>query len=174
MTAEIVVLDSSVLINFLVLNRADLLRQHPYYSFWITDHVRKEITRDYPQQVERLEQALQQGWIQQTALTNEQEITIFGQLALGQRLGAGECAAIAAAIHQNGWVALDDKVARKEARKISRTIKLIDTQTLIVSMIQQGLLSIEAADVMKTVWEKQYRFRLKLNSFADLLGQEES
>lgn len=72
----------------------------------------------------------------------------------------------------NAYVALDDKVARKETRKLFHDLGLLNTQTLIVSMIRAGVLSVEEADHMKAVWEKEHRFRLKIGSFADLLSEE--
>jgi hypothetical protein len=52
------VLETSVLVNFLAIDRVDLLASHPSYRFIITDHVRDEITSNYPEQVERLERAV--------------------------------------------------------------------------------------------------------------------
>jgi predicted nucleic acid-binding protein len=42
---RIVVADTSVLINFLHLDRLDLLGALPGYGFWIPEHVVAEITR---------------------------------------------------------------------------------------------------------------------------------
>ncbi|MEW6238151.1 MAG: hypothetical protein AB1656_22405 [Candidatus Omnitrophota bacterium] len=47
---ESVYLDTSVLINFLRIDRADLLENHSGFSFFITDHVEQEITKRYAQQ----------------------------------------------------------------------------------------------------------------------------
>jgi hypothetical protein len=42
-----VLLDTSVLINFLAVDRVDLLGHHPRYRFLVTEHVRKEVTAHY-------------------------------------------------------------------------------------------------------------------------------
>jgi len=45
------VLETSVLVNFLKIDRVDLLARHPSYEFIITEHVRAEITQHYPDQL---------------------------------------------------------------------------------------------------------------------------
>ena len=53
----VVIADTSVLINFLVLDRVGLLAGVPTHRFVVTDHVRTEITAHYHEQLQRLEQA---------------------------------------------------------------------------------------------------------------------
>ncbi|MEW6238150.1 MAG: hypothetical protein AB1656_22400 [Candidatus Omnitrophota bacterium] len=90
-------------------------------------------------------------------------------MILGKRLGKGESAAIAAAVARNGSVAMDDKTARRIARKMFPKLSLLDTQTLMVSLIRHGILDIDEADRIKNIWETQHRFTLKINSFKDLV-----
>ena len=52
------VIDTSSLINFLAIDQAQLLAEHPSYRFVVTDHVRGEVTKRYQLQVDRLEAAL--------------------------------------------------------------------------------------------------------------------
>jgi predicted nucleic acid-binding protein len=49
-----VVVDTSVLINFLNVDRLDLFASHPQYRFLVTEHVKREVTEHYPQQINRL------------------------------------------------------------------------------------------------------------------------
>ena len=53
------VLETSVLVNFLKIDRVDLLARQPDYEFLITEHVGAEITQHYPNQLARLETAIQ-------------------------------------------------------------------------------------------------------------------
>ncbi len=62
-TPQEVVIDTSVLINFLVIHRLDLLVGHPGFRFVVTDHVREEITEHYPEQMAQLEDAIDTGKI---------------------------------------------------------------------------------------------------------------
>ena len=53
----VVVTDTSVLVNFLCIDRMDLIARHSY-RFMITSHVVEEITDHYPEQQARLNAAL--------------------------------------------------------------------------------------------------------------------
>ena len=77
-------------------------------------------------------------------------------------------AAIACAIHCGYVLAIDDRRATREAAARS-DLEIVRTQDLIVSMIDQNLLSIAEADAIKDDWEKRHRFRLTISSFAELL-----
>jgi len=57
MSETVVITDTSVLINFLVLDRAGLLARLSTHRFVVTHHVRAEITTHYHEQLQRLEQA---------------------------------------------------------------------------------------------------------------------
>ncbi|HPO12164.1 MAG TPA: hypothetical protein PLI09_01860 [Candidatus Hydrogenedentes bacterium] len=166
---ESVVLDTSVLINFLAINRIDLLARHPQYRFSVTDHVRREVTIHYPEQMERLNAALASDSLMETRVEAIEELTLFAQLISTRRLGAGECAAIAAAIHRNQILALDDKAARKAALLLNPKMLLLDTQTLMVSLIRAGHLTIQQADGIKDLWAREHSFQLKIATFKDIL-----
>ena len=99
-TLPAAVLDTSVLINFLAIDQADLLADHPDYRFLITDHVRVEVTEFYPEQFDRLQKLLRQHAFEQIRVDTPEELEIFSRLIAGRRLGAGESAAVAAAIHR--------------------------------------------------------------------------
>src|SRR5581483_9763052 len=110
---EIAVSDTSVLINFLAVDRVDLLVHH--YSILITDHVRREVTLHYPDELMRLEKALTAGQITEVAVATVEELGIFADLINSpKRLGIGECAAMAAAVHRGVSIAIDDRVAIRQ------------------------------------------------------------
>lgn len=91
-----VLLDTSVLINFLAVDRIDLLASHPDFRFIVTEHVRAEVTTHYADQLVRLRAALDAGSVEETRVESVEELTLFAQLTKNPRLGLGECAAMAA------------------------------------------------------------------------------
>ncbi len=161
------VLDTSVLLNFLKVDRLDLLTQHPNYRFLVTDHVRAEITQHYPDQLTRLEAALIAGKLDEIQVTDPKELQVFGQLHGAKRLGAGECSAIAVAANRGLPLAVDDKRARKEARAFSAEMVFLDTESLMVSLIHEGVIDVPTADSIKLEWEQKHRFKLGFGGFAE-------
>ena len=97
MTLPIVVADTSVLINFLKIDRMDLVRRYPG-RLLATDHVESELADDYPEQKARYEAAVTAGVLDTCSVTNPAEVRLFLRLGPGVRLGAGECSAIAIAL----------------------------------------------------------------------------
>lgn len=160
------VLDTSVLVNFLRIDRVDLLASHPSHEFIITEHVRAEITQHYPDQLARLETALHSGDLQEIRVTDQAELNAFGQLT-STGLGTGECSAVAVAAIRHLPLAIDDKVAVKRARRFRSGITFLTTESLMVSLIHAGVLDVPAADTIKNDWEQNHRFRLPFASFAD-------
>ena len=164
----IVVIDASVLINFLRIDRMDLISDHPY-GFLATDHVAAEISSRYPDQRQRFALAINTRALSQVSITNPREITVFGSLSRARRLGAGECSAIAMAVCRQHILAIDDRRATTHARRANRTLQILNTQDLMVSMIGQNLLDIPEADSIKNEWTLRHRFRLKIESFRELV-----
>lgn len=162
-----VILDTSVLVNFLVVRRLDLLRDHTHYRFVVTDHVRAEITEHYADQLAQLESALAAGWLREIPVTEPEELELFAELSASGRLGAGECSAMAVAVCKKRPLAIDDKAARRRASAFNPKVKLLNTETLMVKLIQAGRLSVADADQIKVEWEREHRFKLGFGSFAD-------
>lgn len=164
-----VIIDTSVLINFLAVDCASLLGAHPEFVFVVTDHVRSEITDHYPERHTRFQEALLEGYLLQVSVSDPDELEQFGELVKRRQLGAGECAAIAVASVRGLPLATDDGAAIKAARNHSQGIEILTTEALVVSLIRGGLLTVEEADEIKSDWEANHRFRLKFNSFAERL-----
>jgi predicted nucleic acid-binding protein len=163
------VIDTSVLINFLVIDRADLLVYHPDFNFVVTDHVRDEVTSYYSEQFSRLQSLFDQNAFEQLRVDSPDELETFGRLIANKRLGTGESAAIAAAIH-HGWVlAIDDARAIREFLALIPEANVETTQSLMIRLIRKDVLSIQQADQLKSEWETRYRFRLRCRTFAELL-----
>ncbi len=71
----IIVTDASVLINFLRIDRTDLLAAQSH-AFLATDHVAAEITDRYPDQRQRFAAAVAAGAISETRVTTPEEIRL--------------------------------------------------------------------------------------------------
>ena len=164
----IIVTDTSVLINFLRIDRMDLIAGHSH-DFLATDHVAAEVSDRYPDQQKRFAEALDAGVISETRVTMPEELQLFGSLLATGRLGSGECSAIALAVHRGYILAMDDRLAIRHAHEADAGLHILATQDLMVSMIREGLLEVEEADRIKRDWATRHRFRLKLGSFRELI-----
>lgn len=160
------VTDTSVLINFLNIERLDLLCVHSGYRIVITEHVRGEVLLDA--QVTALDQALEAGDIEEVALTDPEAQALFAQL--NQVLGRGESAAIALAASRGWAIGMDEKGrARQEVRNRLREDRLLTTPGVLLRCIQRGVLTVEEADDIKSRLAEK-RFEMNFDSFADLLS----
>ena len=97
----IIVTDTSVLINFLRIDRIDLIAGHSH-AFLATDHVANEVSDRYPDQQRRFASALDSGALTLVPVAATEELRFFASLSSTGRLGAGECSAIAVAV-QRGY-----------------------------------------------------------------------
>ena len=169
MTSAIVVADTSVLINFLRIDRMDLIGRHPQ-RFLATDHVGAEITSSYPEEQERYQSAVASGLLDTCSVVDPEEVALFLKLGPGQQLGAGECSAIAVAIRRRYPIAIDDNRAIKRAiREVGAKLEVVRTTDLMVSLIRAGILDVAAADRIKDDWAQYHRFKIKADSFRELL-----
>lgn len=164
----VVVTDTSVLVNFLRIDRMDLIASHAS-RFVITDHVATEITDYYPEQQERLDKALAAGVIGKLSVSGETELGLFGALSATGRLGPGESAAIAYAIANDHALAIDDRTAANQALRLKPDLVVLGTQDIMVQLIRAGGIALAEADRIKNTWATEHRFRLTITSFRDLL-----
>lgn len=164
---QCVVLDTSVLLNFLKVDRLDLLVDLPGHAFLVTDHVRREVTE--PIHASALGAALAESKLHEVRVDDPEELATFGLLARTNVLGVGECAALALATGRGFVAAIDDKVARKKATTLLGFDRYLGTADLMVIAIRGGLIGVEAADEVKRLWQEQHRFRLGFTSFAEVL-----
>lgn len=163
----VVLLDTSVLINYARIGRLDLLAQHPRYSFCVTDHVRAEVLEHFREQFEAVNTAVSEGNLTELTANTASELEEFGKLVSMKNLGIGECSAIVVAKHRSLVLAIDDVTARNTALKFDPTLTLLGTEELMISLIQEGVLEVEEADRIKHDWEANHRFRLKFASFRE-------
>ena len=163
------VLDTSVLINFLKIDRVDLLGRCTH-TFFVTDHVEAELSDYYADQVRRFQKGYEAKVFSKLSLSNPAELETFAELIKTGTLGAGECSAIAAAVHRASLLAIDDIRAIRRAKALAPELEILRTQDLMVLMIQQELLSIEQADTILHAWIRHHRYHLKIGSFQELLA----
>lgn len=166
----ILVLDASVLINFLRVDRIDLIGNYSARML-VTEHVVAEVTAVYPEQRARLDAAVAAGTVEVLTVTDLAELQLIAHLssAAGKRLGTGESSAIAIASSRGCALAIDDKAAIREAKKAFPTLPIFTTQDLIVLMIRGGILTVSVADSLKDEWAQNHRFKLPIKTFGDLV-----
>ena len=145
----------------------DLLDAHPSYSFVVTDHVRGEVSEHYEEQFEAVSAAIEQGILRELPVNRPEELSDFGKLTAPNNLGIGECSAIAVAKNRSLPLAIDDNQARKGAKRFHSKLMLLNTEELVISMIQESVLTIEEADRIKLEWETNHRFKLMFGSFSE-------
>lgn len=163
-----VITDTSVLINFLVIDKVGLLASLPGTQFVITDHVKSEVTAHYSQQLQRLECCLSNQQLLEISVVDPVEVSVFATLTK-TGLGIGECSAIAVAQHRGHALAIDDKTARKRVAALYPAIAVLTTESLVVELIKSNLLTVTDADAIKAEWEQNHQFRLPFGSFSELL-----
>lgn len=161
---KILITDTSVLINFLNIDRVDLLASFSG-SFLITEHVVDEITIDFPDQRTRLNTAIRKQILTVVSVSSEAELALYNELMRDGRLGAGECSAIAYAINTNCGLVIDDDRARKQAIRLNSKLEILQTQDIVIKLIIENIISVEEADSIKSEWQIKYKFSFKFKSF---------
>lgn len=164
-----IVLDTCVLINFLAVDRMDLLAAHPRYEFLLTEHARAEVSGYYAEELARLKAALHSAVVKEIVVDAPEELEAFASLIEDRRLGAGECASIAAASLRRFDLATDDRLATRRARAFHPELRILTTADLMVTMIRAKLIDVDAADRIKLDWHLKHSFTLRIKTFRELL-----
>ena len=163
-----VVLDSSVLVNFLRIGRTDLIGRRSPFRFHLPDVVEGEIAPKYPDQQAALAAAIRSRDILRRPIVDPAEIQLFQNLMQSGRLGAGESATLSVAALSSLPAAVEDRAAAKVAASLSPPVSILKTQDVVVEAIRGGRLTVAEADQLLLEWATHHRFRLRLTSFADL------
>jgi len=170
MPSAVIVADTSVLLNFIKIDRMDLIGLHPR-RFLATDHVEHEI--DDVVQRARLAAAVAAGHLDTCIVDDPREVELFLRLAATHRLGLGECSAIAVARNRGYALAIDDNKALNRAFRAvdaaSGSVEIVRTADVMVGLIRAGVLTVAEADRIKDDWARRHRFRIKAASFGDLV-----
>jgi predicted nucleic acid-binding protein len=114
----VVLTDANVLINLIHIGQLSLLRQLPGFRFVVPDHVVAEIKQR--NQADALCQAINEGMLEQTSITDLNEMSAYAELH--RTLGQGEAACLAIAFYRGYAIASDEKRAfrRTALKKIGK------------------------------------------------------
>ena len=131
-----IVLDTSVLLNFVKIGRIELLGRLGT-SVVLLDQVLDEVRR--PEQRKAVEDAVAVGTLGLQSVRNPTEVALFAELQTGGRLGAGECAVLAVALSR-GWIAgLQDRRAKVEGKRRRKDLAFYQTEDLMLKLIWADL-----------------------------------
>jgi predicted nucleic acid-binding protein len=157
--------DACVLINFAHVSRLDLLGQIQDMIFHAPQEVLNEVSE--PGQMRKIEEAVENGALHRLKIIAVEELQSVAEYI--EQFGKGESACLAVAIHRQWVVATDETKDRRLSREIaSKRIKLINTPGILLKAVRQGLLSVQAADLIKTELEAN-RFKMSFKSFQELV-----
>jgi predicted nucleic acid-binding protein len=163
----LVVADSSFLINFLVVDRMDIISRLPQFRFHVVNHVVAEIR--YESQRARLQAAIERGGVTEIEITRPAEILLYD--GFRKFLGDGESASLAVAVSRRWIIAADEKGRfRRELFTQLGEGNLLDTLGALVTAIRTGVLTIEHADVLRGKLQES-RFRMDSTPFGELLSE---
>ena len=163
------IVDTSCLINFLIVDRMDIFGALSGYAFVVPNHVVAEV-KD-PAQRTRLEAALKTGALTEIEITDLAEIELY--VALRRILGDGESACLAVAATR-GWVMAADEKGRlrREAYERLGEAYLVNTSGILVSAIQEGILTADGAEMLRAMLAT-HRFVMDTSPFAELVGEQQ-
>ena len=157
--------DACVLINLAHVSRLDLLGQIQDMIFHAPQEVLNEVSE--PGQMRKVGEAVENGVLHRLKIIAIEELQSVAEYI--EQFGKGESACLAVAIHRQWVVATDETKDRRLSREIaSKRIKLINTPGILLKAVRQGLLSVQAADLIKTELEAN-RFKMSFKSFQELV-----
>ena len=137
----IVVADVSVILNFLIVDRMDLLGRFRGH-FLATSHVADEIVAS--EHKSRFDTAIIAGLLSVHDGDDAAEVSLFVRLRRAGGLSAGECAALAVAIYGGHRLAIEANRALPAALReagISTPLTILRTTDIIASLVLGGGLS---------------------------------
>lgn len=163
------VLDTSVLLNFLKIERLDLLTGLRS-ELHIVEEVKAEIV--YAAQAILLLESLEKGEVRVHQMSDIALIRSAVYLRDTLGLGLGEAFSFAAAHALQAVLALDDERAIKRGKERFPDVKIIKTPDLIINAIRQKLLDVVEADAIKENWATHHRYILNFKSFSERISDE--
>ena len=162
-----VITDANILINFIKIDRLDILQKLQMYAFYIPEEVYAEIS--YPAQRLILDRALGKGWLRKTVITDQNELLSYARYR--QQMGDGEAACLAIATCRRWIMACDEqkkKLISKEVQRVLGTGYLLNTPGILLKAIRECILTVSQADAIKDTLA-QNRFVMSFASFQDLI-----
>ena len=158
-----IALDASVLINFLILGRTDLLARLPDVQFVVPEPAAAEVRR--PDQARVLENSVASGHVRIVRTESPTDLSEIGRLR--RLIGHGEAACLVVAAPQGLRVACDERGRfLRVAGELLGEGRVVTTPGLIVLAIEAGLITVAEADEMKATLER-HRYRMPFRSFRE-------
>lgn len=141
------VVDTSLVLNFLRIDRGELLGRLPGFHLHIVNHVVAEVIQEPPRS--RLVKAVEDGALTEIEITDLETMATYFELR--RVLDDGEAATIAAAQHRGWIVAIDERGrALREVEHRIGTERLLNTPGLLVHAVQIGVLEVAEAEAIRT------------------------
>ena len=164
----LVVADASFLINFLVLDRMDILGGLSLFRFHVVNHVSAEI--QYEEQRRRLRVATESGVVREIEITEPGEILRYDEFR--RFLGDGESASLAVAVSRR-WVIAADEKGRFRRELFARLGEnyLLDTAGALVTAIRAGAITTAQAEIVRARL-RENRFEMDPRPFDELVKEE--
>lgn len=162
---RVVVVDTSILINFAWIGRLDLFGELVGVEFWIPPMVLEEVR--HPELRPRVEAAVRSGWLLEVEATlPEQEET--GRILQEDFLHGGEAECLAIAAARGCFIACDESNPkfRRVQRRILGEHRCVTTADLVVACLARGMIGLGEADGFLPIWLRN-RFKLGIASFAE-------
>ncbi len=162
-----VITDANILINFIKIGRLDILQSLRIYTFHIPDEVYEEVV--YPAQRVVLDQALNDGWLKRTEITDHVELRYYAQYR--RQMGDGEAACLAISICRKWIMASDEQKKRMISKQVLDILGenyWLNTPGILLKAIKENILTVAQADTIKDALA-QNRFVMHFASFQDLL-----
>ncbi len=160
----VVMLDACLLINLLLVDRADILSDLSRYEFRITEMVMEEI-RDETQAA-AVGRLIEEGALHPVGIDDAETIGDVAELC--QTLGRGEASCMSVARRDGLAVGTDDAKAASLVEGLLGPGHALSTPGLLVEAVRAGLISVAEADRIKYRLEEM-RFRMDFDSFSEFV-----
>jgi predicted nucleic acid-binding protein len=164
----LVVVDASFLINFLAVDRMDILGKLPRLRFHLVNHVRAEVRHD--DQRARLAAATDGKVMTDIEITDPAELRLYDEFR--RFLGDGESASLAVAVSRR-WVIAADEKGRFRRELFARLGEdyLLNTLGTLLTAIRTGVVTVAEAEALRTQLRAN-RFEMDPTPFDELLKEE--
>ena len=162
----LVVADSSFLINFLAVDRMDILSRLPQFRFHVVNHVVAEIR--YESQRARLQAATEDGGVHEIEITDPAEILLYDEFR--KFLGDGEAASLAVAVTRQWVIAADEKGRVRQLFSRLGEDHLLDTLGALLTAIRADVITVAHAEALRTQLQ-EHRVQMDPTPFEELLRE---
>ncbi len=161
-----IVLDTSVLLNFVRIDRMDLL-QPLAVPLLVPEDVLAEVAR--PAQRAVLDAAISAGQLVVESIRAPAEVALFAELARPGRFGPGERAVMAVALTRGMAAGLQERLAAAEMRRRDKAARIIMTEDIVLCAIKTGAITVSSADGLLRDWRAHHRFASRVTTFEGMV-----